>query len=102
MYDKKKEQGKRKQKYEVEKNNILVVKNKKGNGYFVTNLSNLKMYSVKNENGKITCTCPDWKYRGSKYGFHCKHQIAVYEIWKKKTQTRTMHVNDIRKFIERW
>lgn len=102
MYDIKKEQGKRKQKYRGEKNNMLVVKNKKGNGYFVTNLANLKMYTVRNEKGTITCTCPDWKYRGSKYGFYCKHQIAVYETWKKKTHGKTLHINNIQKFIERW
>ncbi len=68
----------RRKNYEKEKNNLLVCKNQNGNGYYVTNLKNFKIYRVtKDETGKVSCTCPDHIHRGTV----CKHQIAVKEAY---------------------
>lgn len=68
----------RRKNYEKEKNNLLVCKVTDGNGYFVTNLKNFKIYRVmKDETGKVSCTCPDHIYRGTV----CKHMVAVKEAY---------------------
>ena len=43
---------------------------------FVTNGTN-KTYEVWLQDGEpISCTCPDYQYRGSKIGKPCKHMLA--------------------------
>ncbi|MEW6215895.1 MAG: SWIM zinc finger family protein [Nitrospirota bacterium] len=93
------EQEKRYENFKKDKENFLITK-LRGGGYGVMNMETLKGYHVMKTNGIVTCDCPDYKYRGSKKGFHCKHMIAVWENWKKQQEEE--RAERVAKAIARW
>lgn len=80
--------------YKREKDNYIIVK--VPGGYNVTNTGTMKMYQVEKTGDQVTCSCPDWKYRGSETGEACKHMIAVRKNHDNKKAI------DIQKAIARW
>lgn len=76
-----------KENYNKDKANFILVKT--STGYNVTNMRTFKMYEVTKNNGKFSCTCPDFIYRRSDKDQGCKHCQAVID-------------NEMQKLIARW